>query len=84
MEVRFGQFVRFKTNSSDKVIKMKRTHISHVGGVDVRAGAVGAGLSLLQVISTCIQSLVQLPQTGLQLTRLTCTQRIQQSGNMKV
>lgn len=53
---------------------MYNTHIAHVRRVDVRAGAVGGGLSLLEVVSSCIQSLIQLSETGLQLTWLTCTE----------
>lgn len=50
------------------------THIAHVCGVDVGGGAVGGVLSLLEVVSSCIQSLIQLSETGLQLAWLTCTE----------
>lgn len=47
------------------------THVAHVGGVPVGAGAAGGGLSLLEVEPPGVQSLVQLPEAGLQLTRVT-------------
>lgn len=53
---------------------MYMTHITHVCRIDVWAGAVGGGLSLLEVVPSCIQSLIQLSETGLQLARLTCTE----------
>lgn len=53
---------------------VNRTHIAHVRGVDVGAGAVGGGLSLLEVVSSCVQSLIQLSEAGLQLAWLTCTE----------
>lgn len=64
------------------LIKMKRTHVAHVCGVDVGAGAVGAGLSLLEVIPSCIQSLIQLSQTGLQVAWLTCTEDTAESSKL--
>lgn len=48
------------------------THITHVCRIHVWAGAVGGGLSLLEVVPPCIQGLIQLPETGLQLARLAC------------
>lgn len=53
---------------------MIRTYVAHVCGVDVGAGAADGGLSLLEVVSPCIQGLIQLSETGLQLAWLTCTE----------
>ncbi len=63
-------------------LQMLRTHIAPVCGVDVGAGALGGGLSLLEVVSSCIQSLIQLSETGLQLAWLTCTEAI--TGSRKL
>lgn len=54
----------------DDRLNMSATHIAHVRGIDV--GAISCSLPLLEVVASCVQSLVQLPETGLQLARLTC------------
>lgn len=58
---------------------MRKTHVAHVSGVHIGADPVGSGFSLLEVIPPCIQSLVQLPETGLQLAWLTCTKSTSRS-----
>lgn len=50
---------------------LSATHIAHVRGIYF--GAVGRSLPLLEVVASCVQGLIQLPETGLQLARLTCT-----------
>lgn len=59
---------------------MTKTDISQVCGVDVGAGVVGSGFSLLEMVFSCIQSLIQLPQTSLQLVWFTCTDGTTWSG----
>lgn len=63
---------------------MCRTHVAHVCGVNVGAGAVDGGPSLLDVVSSRIQSLIQLPETGLQLARLTCTEATTTRENLSI